>query len=170
MKLFLILSFGLHLISVANAEIYKCESSNGKVIYQQKVCANLNHQKIFTVNKLAPEKVFLAQEKLKMELQQHAEQKAIKLEQETKEREIMAIEAQAQSNKELLNATKANANAIDQNTQAIKSNNRQSYPYYYYPQTYQSRPKKIRAGTGIPKPKTKHKKHKKQSHLSLSIK
>ena len=121
------------IVNTAQAQIFKCDTGKGKVIYQDKECTNSSKQSEVTVQEFDPEKTLAAQEKLNRELQQRAKLEAAREERALKERKIMAIEAQARSNEDLANAARENAIAIEENTEAVRYGNQRSNVYYYNP-------------------------------------
>lgn len=134
MKLFTIITFMLT-VGTVQAQIFKCETNNGKIICQQTECTNSKKQEEIIVEEFDQDKILQAQEKLNTELQQHYQMEAVRAEQALKEREIMAIEDQARSNEDLSNAARDNAYAIERNTDAIRSRG-QGDSYYYNPRRY----------------------------------
>ena len=133
MKLFIIIAFMLT-ISTVQAQVFKCETNNGKIVYQQTECTNSKKQEEIIIEEFDQDKILKAQEKLNTELQQHYQMEAARAEHDLKEREIMAIEDQARSNEDLSDAARDNAYAIERNTDAIRS--RGQGDYYYNPRRY----------------------------------
>ena len=120
-------------VNTVQAQIFKCETGKGKIIYQDKECTISSKQSEVAVQEIDPKITLEAQEKLDRELQQRAELEAAREEQALKERKIMAIEAQARSNEDLANAARENAIAIEENTEAVRYGNQRSNVYYYNP-------------------------------------
>ncbi len=122
-------------VDTVQAQIFKCEMNNGKIVYQQTECTNSKKQKEIIVEEFDQDKILKAQEKLNRELEQHYQLRAAEAEQALKEREILAIEEQARNTEELSNAARDNADAIERNTEAVRSRGQRDY-YYYNPRRY----------------------------------
>ena len=133
MKLFMIIAFMLT-VNTVQAQIFKCETNNGKIVYQQTQCNNSKKQKEIIVEKFDQDKIIKAQEKLSKKIEIHNQLRAAEAEQALKEREILAIEEQARNTEELSNAARDNADAIERNTEAARSRGQRDY--YYNPPRY----------------------------------
>ena len=122
----------------AQAQIFKCETSQVFVIYQDKECTNSINQKQLYIQKFNPDKIEKAQKKLSKDLQQHEKLKAARKEQALKETREEAIKEQIKSNEELTNATREYTYAIEKHTKDIRSNNQRNNVYYYGHPRYHS--------------------------------
>ena len=143
MKLVIVIALVL-MLNTVQAQIFKCETIKGKIVYQDKECANSSKQKEVVLQKFDPDKILEAQKKLSRELLQHEELQAARAERALRERKIMAIESQIRSNKDLSNAARENAYALDRNTEAIIYRNRRSNVYYFNPPRHRPRHDKPR--------------------------
>ncbi len=62
-----------------NAEVFKCQSSVGKTIYQPEPCSHTAKQKVIEVNEMTPEETEQAKAKLRAWQDRQAAEEAVKL-------------------------------------------------------------------------------------------
>mgnify|MGYP002150039062 CR=1 FL=1 len=130
MHLIIRLIFFLSLINTAYAQVYKCVNNKGHVVYQDSICQGSGKQSEVSVHLIDPEVTLKAQEKLNKNITQRQQLKQRQAEQALKEREIIAIEAQARMSEKLSRTAREQAEAIERNTAAIKATNNNNRVYY----------------------------------------
>ena len=133
MKYYLILCLVL-LPGVLRSEVFKCEAADGSVSYQQQECGVTAGQSTVEIEKIDPDRVQQAQQKLNQELQERAQLEARQAEQERKNKELQIKAQRAQYEQQMINETKLQTQAIQENTEALE--NQQYSDRVYYTQPY----------------------------------
>lgn len=121
MKRFIIISL-LTSVGVANAAVFKCESSHGSTVYQETPCNNQDQSKKLTITPIDAEKVKHAQEKLAIELEEREKLEAQRAEAAAKERELRVKELGVMAERDLANETRKHSKALADNTKAVNRN------------------------------------------------
>lgn len=119
MKIAIIISL-LASAGVANAAVFKCESSLGRVEYQDAPCNNRYPSKKLAITQMDSGKVKRAQKKLAIELAQRKALEQQRAEVASKERELRAKELSARAEQDLIYETRKHTEALSENTRAVK--------------------------------------------------
>ncbi len=114
-------------------EVYKCTTAQGKVVYQDHACAAASRGKALQIEPFDAQKIEQAREKLARELQQRRELEAHQEELRRRQRVLQALEQQAVINRQLLDETRLQTEAIEKNTEAVQSDSNKTGNVYYYP-------------------------------------
>jgi transcription elongation factor len=104
----MVFSFLVLMENTEQAQIFKCVGNKGNIVYQDKACSITKRQSEVEFDQLNPDIILKAQKELSDELNRRKERKALRAQQELREREILAIEEQARSNEELSRAAREN--------------------------------------------------------------
>jgi len=116
-----------------HGEVFKCTTAQGKVIYQDHECAAASKEKALQIEQFDKQKIARAREKLARELQQRQQLEAQRLEQQRQQRALQALEQQAASSRALVDETRLQTEAIEENTEAVQRDSNSIGNVYYYP-------------------------------------
>ncbi len=116
-----------------HGEVFKCTTAQGKVIYQDHECAASSREKALQIEQFDKQKIARAREKLARELQQRQQLEAQRLEEQRQLRALQALEQQAVSSRALVDETRLQTEAIEENTEAVQNDSNRSGNVYYYP-------------------------------------
>lgn len=121
-----------------HAEIYKCETANGNIAYQQLPCASSANQSTVSIQTIEQEQIEAAQLKLQQELQEREELEAQRAEALKQQQQAQLKEQELRLKEEIIDQTKLQTQAIQENTEALENNNNNdriyiSKPYYPKP-------------------------------------
>jgi hypothetical protein len=120
---------------VVNAAVFKCESSLGRVGYQDVPCSSQYQSKKLAITPIDSKIVERAQEKLAIELGERKKIVAQRAEIASKEREMRAKELSATAGQDLVYETRKQTEAIEGNTRAANQN---SWGGYYHRRVYEN--------------------------------
>ena len=115
------------------AGVFKCETAEGFVSYQEQECHASTSQSTIEVEKTDRGKVAKAKQKLSKELASRAELESVKAEQARKDRELQLMEQRAKADQQLIKETRLQTQAIEKNT-AVKEKSNSSRAFFSYPQ------------------------------------
>lgn len=130
MKIIRIISLVLFITTV-QAQVYRCESEAGHILYQDTECKVKVKQSELIITKFDENKIRQAQEKLSIELKKREDLEKAMADAENRERELRALEQIGRARKEMVNATRNQTNAINRNTDAVQNRGFGYRPFYY---------------------------------------
>ncbi len=111
---------------VLNAAVFKCESSQGRIEYQDAPCSSQYQSKKLAITPINSKIVKRAQEKLAIELDERKKIDAQRAEVASKERELRATELSATARQELVYETRK------------QTDNQNSWGGYYHRRVYEN--------------------------------
>lgn len=111
---------------VLNAAVFKCESSQGRIEYQDAPCSSQYQSKKLVISPTNSKIVKRAQEKLAIELDERKKIDAQRAEVASKERELRATELSAKARQELVYETRN------------QTDNQNSWGGYYHRRVYEN--------------------------------
>lgn len=139
MKLFIMTILVLFALP-SYSQVFKCKSMSGDTSYQSTECPGSKKQNKVFIQHVDPKLIIEAQKRLNEALKQKKTLDLARQEQALKEQKIAALNAQIESNKELAEVIRNNAEALNNDNKSNLLNNyyyngrnQYWYPPYRYP-------------------------------------
>lgn len=122
----------LFLVSTAvQAEVYKCTTETGRVVYQSNECADGREQSEISITPFDQQKYEEAHAKMQQDVKQWQEGRQAQAEADRQKRDMQLQEQTMQTARDIAESARNQAEILDPNTQAIlRSNHGRSRGYY----------------------------------------